>query len=501
MNPTSAKALMLTFAREDLGIYSLAVWPNYDLARHLKLIANKLMAVERGEIKRLIINMPPRHGKSLQCSQLFPAWYLGRHTDHYIINVTYGQDLSLDFGRAVRNFIDSPNHREIFPECVLAEDAQSAARFALQPEPGKTPGIYYSVGRNGPITGRGAHLLIIDDPLKDEQEAQSETIRRQLKEWYQTVAFTRLQPNGAIIICTTRWHVDDLPGYVLMDHADEGWDVLSLPALAEGADPLGRADEEALWPERYNTDYLTRMRAGMEARFWLALYQQRPAIEGGYTFHREWWKQYDEPVRLAATNRYILVDPANSKKKDSDSTVMWVIALSSDMNYYVVDCVKDRLGLTERVDKLMELHRRWRPIGVGYEQYGMQADIEAIEARQRRDNYRFDITQLGGKTAKTDRIRALEPAFREGRIFFPKELYYRDVEGLEHDLVTVFFEQEYLRYPAVKHDDMLDGLARLLDPKLTLAWPTPEMYQEFKDQNERYRRAKRPARNTTWMSA
>src|SRR5439155_13614803 len=204
------------------AVYTGLCFPSFQHAKHIAQICDHLEAVERGEIRRLMMNLPPRHGKSLLASQFFPAWYFGKHSDRFIISSSYGQELSDDFGRKVRNLVDDALHKAVFPECVLAGDSTSMRRFNST-----QGGAYYAVGRGGPITGRGAHVLLIDDPLKDREEAQSETIRRGLHEWYSSVAYTRLQPGGAVVLCATRWHEDDLAGWLLKEHGDEGWHVLN----------------------------------------------------------------------------------------------------------------------------------------------------------------------------------------------------------------------------------------------------------------------------------
>lgn len=219
---------LLACAREDLACYSVAQWPQFERAPHHELMNSKLEGVERGEINRLMIFLPPRHGKSFLTSSIFPARFLGRHPHHDVIFATYGQELSDDFGRRVRNFVAAPVHQAIFPDCKLCEDSTAAHRFNATAN-----GAYFAVGRGGPITGRGADLLLIDDPIKDRKEANSETVRKSLHEWYASVAYTRLMPSGAIIIIQTRWHEDDLAGWLLGEHANENWDAVSLPGIAE----------------------------------------------------------------------------------------------------------------------------------------------------------------------------------------------------------------------------------------------------------------------------
>jgi hypothetical protein len=197
MNQTTSewkpsKTEIAVLARRDLTVYATAMWRSFEAPAHIRLIADKLEAIERGEIRRLMLFLPPRHGKSLLSTQFLPAWYLGRHPDRFVISASYGQDLADDFGRKVRNLIADPLHAALFPECQLSGDSASMRRFGLT-----AGGSYYAVGRGGPMTGRGAHLLLVDDPLKDADEARSETIRRGLHDWYASVAYTRLQPEAA----------------------------------------------------------------------------------------------------------------------------------------------------------------------------------------------------------------------------------------------------------------------------------------------------------------
>ena len=285
---TAPSHQLFALAHEDLACYAILQFPSFELARHHELIVSKLEAVEREEISRLMIFLPPRHGKSLIASTLFPAWYLGRHPDHHVIFATYGQELSDDFGRRVRNSIVDQVHEAVFPNCRLSDDSSAAHRFNTT-----KGGAYYAVGRGGPITGRGAHLLLIDDPIKDREEANSETIRKSLHEWFASVAYTRLTPKGAVIVIQTRWHEDDLAGWLLREHGSENWDVLSLPALAEH-DESFRREGEALWPERFPLEDLNRKRQLVGGAAWASLYQQRPAAAEGAIFKRGWWRSYRE---------------------------------------------------------------------------------------------------------------------------------------------------------------------------------------------------------------
>ena len=198
---------------------------------------------------------------------------------------------------------------------------------------------------------------------------------------------------------------------------------------------------------------------------------QDPVADAAMNFREEWLMYYVQELGLGSMNVYIVVDPASSKKKDSDYTVMLVIALGQDRNYYLVDAIRDRLNLTQRTAALFRLCRQWGPVKIGYEQYGMQADIEHIRSEMERENYRFSLVPLGGTTAKFDRIMGLVPIFETGRFWLPVRLMFGDYEGKAHDFVAEFVKEEYLAYPVVSHDDRLDCMARILCPDLAATFP------------------------------
>ena len=249
----------------------------------------------------------------------------------------------------------------------------------------------------------------------------------------------------------------------------QDWYVLCLPAICDrDDDPLGRQIGEPLWPEWFNEDHFDKFRGN--PRTWAALFQQRPRPSDGAEFQAQWIQKYRNPPPVM--NKIILVDPSSGKRKDrGDFTSMWVVGLAPDNNGYVLDIVRDRLNLTERTNMLFQLHRKWKPLETRYEQYGLQADIEAIRAEQERRQYRFKITEVGGGVQKENRIRRLIPWFQNGRLYLPEKLLYTDSTGQERDLVDDFIKQEYSAFPVGRHDDMLDGLARLDEPGLELPWP------------------------------
>lgn len=293
---------MHVFGRDSLAAYAIAHDEAYQVAWHHRLIAKTLERVERGELSRVIINMPPRHGKSKLASQYFPAWYMGRNPNRYIIAASYSAELAADMGQAVRDLSNDPMHAAIFDGTALRQDSKARSRFMT-----RQGGVYFGTGIGGPITGKGAHLLLIDDPVKSRAEADSEAKRRAIKRWYASDAYTRLMPDAAIVVIQTRWHEDDLAGWLLKEHAHEGWEVLSLPAIAEQDEPH-RAQGEALWPWAYPLDRLERIKKTLVAeegeRSWLALYQQRPRAIEGMMFKRPWYEIVDAAPAVAERVRY-----------------------------------------------------------------------------------------------------------------------------------------------------------------------------------------------------
>lgn len=466
-NPQQA----LSFARTSLISYSIATWEGYRPAQHHRRIAAALEAVERGEIKRLMIFMPPRHGKSMLVSENFPPWYMGRHPDHYVIAASYSEGLAEDFGFKVRNQLRDPLHNAIFPECHISDESQSKVKITT-----KERGTYFAVGVGGPIVGRGAHLLIIDDPVKNREDADSELERAKLKGWYTSTAYTRLMGElefpggGAIVIIQQRWHEDDLAGWLLREHKHENWTVISLPAMTEEDEP------KALWPEAYPVAKLQTIKMALGPRDWSALYMQQPSVGGGGEFKREWIHYYDSQP-IDRQNVYLLVDPANEKKKRSDYTSFWVIGTDLDKNTYVHYLCRDRMNLPERTRRVFELHRKYRPLRTGYESIGLKADVQHILSEQEHQKYRFPIVELasGQSMTKNDRIRRLIPEFegrQGGRIYLPRSLHLTDTAGRIIDMVQEFVEREFVSFPAALHDDMLDGLSWKTWPEMLITYPS-----------------------------
>lgn len=442
-------------------------------AAHHILLMDTLDRVLSGEIKNLMVFMPPGSAKSTYASVVFPAYAMGKKPKTRVILTSYASAIAWKQSRRTRQIVKSSKYLPIF-DTALVHGNQSVEEWALD-----NGSEYMAGGLLSGMTGNRAHGVIVDDPVAGREDAESDTIRRKTKEAYEDDLKTRLIPGGWTIIIQTRWHQDDLSGGILPENWDgesgfiagrdaQPWFVLCIPAICDRPDdPLGRSVGQPLWPEWFDAAHYDKFRSN--PRTWASLFQQKPRPAEGAEFKKQWLQNYlKAPPKL---NKYILADPSSGKNKTrGDYSCMWVIGLAPDENAFILDCVRDRLNLTERTDVLMSLHRKWKPIEVRYEQYGLQADIEAIQAEQERQQYRFKITEVGGGVKKEDRIRRLVPRFERGRIYLPATLPYTDTTGKTVDL-RVEFEAEFTAFPVARNDDMMDSLARLEEPGLKLAYP------------------------------
>lgn len=460
-------------AERSLAPYIRLQWKEWQRGQHINYLINVLHQVEQGKIDRAIILMPPRHSKSVTVSQFFPAWCLGKHPDWHIISASYGQDLATGFGKKVRDLMKDPRHSRIFPGSRVSADSSARDHFSTTQE-----GQYFAVGRGSAVVGRGAHLFIVDDPIKDKIEATNSDLRSKLHEWFSTVAYTRLMKGGRIVICQTLWNEDDLAGWLMREHADDGWHVFKMPAIAE-QDEGWRKAGDALWPEMFDIEALERIRRQLTSEDWNSLYQQRCVSDEGNVFKMNWWREchaLDVPkFKSQGMTRYILVDPASSKKRGSDYTSMWVVGLGLNEQMYLLDGVRDKIPTpSERCDRLFALHKAHFPVSrVLYEHYGMQGDIATIRQRQLTPPVNFfSVTPVGGALAKTERIKQLEPLFREHRIHIPGSIWSMS-EGRLQDLVPML-RDEYRAFPNAPHDDMMDALSRIRSEDVTLDYPQPE---------------------------
>jgi predicted phage terminase large subunit-like protein len=432
------------------------------------LIARKLESVERGDITRLMITMPPRHGKSMLASEFFPAWYLGRNPDHSVVTATYAQDLADDFGRKVKNQIEDHAFAEIFNGVGLADDSRSVKRFHIKEndvvlEGGfehtlKQRGAFYAVGVGGPLTGRGAHLLLIDDPVKNREDADSEIVRKKTKDWYTSTAYTRLMPGGRVVIIQTRWHEDDLSGWLLEEHKHEGFEVLNLPAI-------GR-DGKALWPEQYDLAALNRIKLAVGPRDWSALYQQEPSPDLGNFFKADWLRPYEKAPDPKTMRVYGGSDYAVTAD-GGDYTVHAVVGIDPEGRMYLLDLWRKQASSDVWVEAFCDLVLEHKPMAWAEEHGQIKSGVGPFLEKQQRARKAYVVREQfptrGDKAVRAQSIR--------GRMA---------LEGLYVPIGADWYadlRSELLSFPAGKHDDQVDALGlvgQLLDKMLAGTKPKPQ---------------------------
>lgn len=409
----------------------------FEAPLHLQILAKKLEAIERGELKRLMVFMPPRHGKSLLCSQMFPAWYIGKHPDRQLITATYGHSLASKFGRDVRNLVNEQRYRDIFSEVTLAEDSKAKDRFNTNHN-----GVYLATGIGGAATGYGAHLLLIDDPVKDRQDALSETISENTWNWYNSVAHTRLMPGGAIILIMTRWSDNDLAGRILAHEGDD-WDVVSLPAIE---------NDKALCPQWYGLEDLLAIKKSIGPIEFSCLYQQQPINQENAEFKKYWFKYYKDDECPGNLKIYTTVDPAISKKDSADESSVCTVGVSPTNDKYILEITHGRMNPSELISTIFQHIDQYEPSVLGIETIAYQEALSHFMKLEMRKRNKFvKIQEIRSRTDKEQKIRGLIPHYSNGTIWHRAGIY------------CGVLEEQLLRFPVGAHDDLIDSLAMQLE--------------------------------------
>lgn len=437
--------LAIQSSQEHLIPFCIVMDPRYEVNWHHREIAHALERVESGECKRLIIEMPPRHGKSQLASIFFPTWYLGKNPDKEIITCSYSADLAQDFGSKARDVIQDTQYQTVF-DTKLKADSKSKGKWHTQEK-----GSYTSVGIGGPITGRGANILLIDDPIKNREEAESEVYRQKVWDWYKSTAYTRLEQDGAVIVIMTRWHTDDLVGRLLedMEMGKDQWERVRFQAISEESDEF-RAQEEPLWPDKYSYDNLLDIKKTLGPYDWQALYQQNPIASETQEFQRAWFKYYkDEDLRNKDLYYYSVTDLAIGKGQQADETATILIAKEKDKpEIYIIDIYHGQLDPGQTIDYLFSLRAKYgsKFIRAGIESVAYQKALHYFvkEEQRKRETY-FDVVELKASGAKELRIRGLIPMYAAGVIY--------------HNQTCNELESQLMVFPVGRHDDMADALA------------------------------------------
>lgn len=427
-------------AKNDFISFCIHSDRHYDPNWHHELLGEALQKVESGEIDRLLITMPPRHGKSEMTTIKFPAWFVGRHPEKSVITASYSGDLAVNFGRKVRNLVDSRPYKDVF-QTELAEDSKSAGTWHT-----KEGGSYNAAGVGGAITGKGAHVFIIDDPYKNREDAESEVWRDTVWNWYSSVVYTRLEEQGAIILIQTRWQEDDLAGRLLREGNDK-WVHLNFPAVAEENEKF-RKIGDPLWIKKYNKEALERIKQNIGVYDWSALYQQSPTNRESREFKEEWLKYYNEdPSRL---NIFMTVDPAISKRDEACNSAIVVCGVDSDYNIYILDYIAKKLNPEELINNIWELAEAWEPDTIGIETIAYQQAVKFYFEKKMQDQMKwFNIVEIKTKVDKNEKIRRLIPFYSNGKVF--------------HKRGSFQLEEELSKFPKGKNVDILDALAMQLE--------------------------------------
>lgn len=445
-------------ARDSLIDFACWTFPKYRIADHHRVICETLERVERGELKRVMFFLPPRHGKSEIVSKRFPAWFLGRNQNKQMISASYGQDLASDFGRDVRNIIADPKYRILFPNVLIAADSSAKNRWHTS-----FGGSYVAAGVGSAITGRGADILSIDDPLKDREEADSETIRDKVWDWYTSTAYTRLMPGGAVILTMTRWHEDDLAGRLLadMENGGEQWHVVKLPSLSKNG--------LALWPEAYNEETLDRIRTAIGERDFSALYQQEPRPASGSLFKIPAINVLPAaPAGGFVVRAWDLAATKQTGTRDPDWTVGVKLQRTNDGAYVVQDVVRLRGGPDEVKAAILNTAKQdGRGVRISIPQDPGQAGKSQV-LWLTRELAGFVVDSNPETGDKSTRAAPVASQVNVGNLSVVQSPWNRP------------FLDELAGFPSATHDDQVDALSRAFSIVGLTAAP-PRISQAFLD--------------------
>jgi len=422
----------------------------YQFPPHLRVLTDYLLRLTRGEITRLLVSVPPRHGKSYTISQYFPAWYLGTHPDERVILCSYQADFAATWGRKVRDILTE--HGRALYGIEVSPASSAADRWDIA---GHAGGMI-TAGAGGAITGRGANLAIVDDPIKNMEEAMSETIRERIWDWFTSTLYTRFEPKGKIVILMTRWHEDDLVGKLLDQEKNGGehWETLTLPAVAEEDEVIRLSDgvtfkrkqDQPLWPGRYNTEELARIKTAVGSRVWSALYQQHPSPDAGLIWKREWFSQrYHELPQF----RFIVqsVDSAFKTGVANDNTAIATWG-ATDSGFYLLNCWCGRVEFPELKHAIVDQYIVYHPNAILIED---RASGQSVIQELHRGTI-LPIVPWSPRGTKESRAAAVSPLGEAGKLWLPEDAPW----------IGDWIE-EHIAFPNGAHDDKVDTTSMALE--------------------------------------
>jgi predicted phage terminase large subunit-like protein len=435
-------------AQKSFMAFVQKVWPSFIHGAHHAKMAEAFERVAEGKIKRLIINMPPRHTKSEFASYLLPAWFLGKFPNKKVIQTSHTAELAVGFGRKVRNLVDQDTYREIFPGVGLQTDSKAAGRWATN-----KGGDYFAIGVGGAVTGKGADILIIDDPHSEQEAAQAEVnpeIYDKTYEWYTSGPRQRLQPGGAIIVVMTRWSKKDLTGQVLKaasQRSGEEWEVIEFPALLPSGKPL--------WPQFWPRSELEALQKELPHGKWMAQYQQNPTSESSAIVKREWWQIWEDDEAPSCEFTLMAWDTAFEKNNRADYSAMthWGVFYKPDStglmqaNIILLNAFRERMEFPRLKQEAIDQFKEWTPDSVIIEKKASGAPL-IYEMRAMGIPVQ-EFTPSKGND-KISRLNAVSDIFASGRVWAPNTHWAEEVI------------EEVASFPAGEHDDYVDSVSLAL---------------------------------------
>lgn len=428
-------------ARADLNVWAGVVNPTMPPALHHRFLNEQLERVERGEVKKLMVFLPPGSAKSTYSSVHFPPIYLGRKPNRAILACSHSADLANSFGRRCRNLVETQANVLGYS---LSKDSKAADFWTTT-----NNGQYKAAGVGMGIAGFRADLGLIDDPIGKKEDADSKLVRDTIWDWYNFDFKTRLKPGASVVLIQTRWHEDDLAGRLLASEANE-WTVVSIPLVAIDNDPLGRAPGDLLWPEWFNENTVTE--AKKDSRAFNSLYQNNPTPENGNYFSRESLQTYT-PGELPKNLRYYAgSDHAVSTKQEADLTCLMVVGVDESENIYVMpDLVWAKLATDVVVDSILDLTAKYRPIEWWAERGHISASIGPfLSKRMVERNVFLPITEVTSNRDKATRAQSMKGRMNQRKVFWPKFVNWWP--AAEHELLS---------FPVGSHDDLVDALSEI----------------------------------------
>ena len=430
-------------AQDDFLSFVRVAWPAFIEGGHHKIMSDAFNRIANGELKRLIINMPPRHTKSEFASHLFPAWYLGKYPDRKVIQTAHTAELAVGFGRKVRNLVGSEDYQKIFSDVSLSVDSKAAGRWNTN-----LGGEYFAIGVGGAVTGKGADILIVDDPHSEQEAAMNDpSVYDKTYEWYTSGPRQRLQPGGAICLVMTRWSKKDLTGSIIKASIERGgadeWEVIEFPAIL----PSGNA----VWPEFWPIEQLEALKAELPLSKWSAQYQQDPSSEEGAIIKREWWREWEQKDPPQCEFVIQSWDTAFLAKETADysACTTWGVFTNSDgeTNIILLDALQERLEFPNLKIRAYQMYKEYDP------------DAFIVEAKAAGTPLIFELRQMGIPVGeytpsrghdKIARVNAVSDLFSSGHVWAPKTRWA--------ELVI----EEFAAFPLGDHDDLVDSSTQAL---------------------------------------